>query len=363
MGTSTKYIYTKQANILTIDHFVANGNAIFEAIVEAGMVQVDYAVISGQTDKFVSGTIVNPNDKVVVLDYPSFSGSAGSALKGFKVFRHPILNFYIKVGIYETGIAANNCTALVINIEYAQNIDSNGNLTKSVTIRPRSGEMRGWPAQGSMGGTGYVSGKQLTFRVSMAADHFVMSATPDLNTYESGQAYAQGTTLSQANINPRGGYSTMSFAVFKSSNTKYNFIFAPRNLTVNGSYPNEVTLTAYSVIEQGLQRKWLVDTLTGNTLYLGAAQTVSAVSEIGTVSDVNGVRVEQLVTTVDGERVTLPVGCIHGGAVADMDIVTLNLDGHGDRQYFCSYGFGPTNWLSANYLIEKVPFMLLPWGD
>lgn len=363
MGTSTKYIYTKQANVLTIDHFVANGNAIFEAIAEAGMVQVDYAVISGQTDKFVSGTIVNPNDKVVVLDYPSFPGNYASALKGFKVFRHPILNFYIKVGIYETGLAANNYTALAINIEYAQNIDSNGNLTKSVTIWPRPGLMYGWEGQGSLSGTGYVSAKQLTFRVSMAADHFVMSATPDLNTYEYAQAYAQGTTLAQSNINPRGGCSTMAFAVFKSSNAKYNFIFAPRNLAVNSSYPNELLVSSYSSTDQALQRKWLVDTLTGDTLYLGAAQTISAVSEIGTVSDVNGIRVEQLVTTVDGERVTLPVGCIHGGAVADMDIVALNLDGHGDRQYFCSYGFGPTNWLSANYLIEKVPFMLLPWGD
>lgn len=363
MGTSTKYIYTKQANVLTIYHFVANGNAIFEAIVEAGMVQVDYAVISGQTDKFVSGTIVNPNDKVVVLDYPSFSGSAGSALKGFKVFRHPILNFYIKVGIYETGIAANNYTALVINIEYAQNIDSNGNLIKSVTIWPRPGVMYGWPGQGSQGGTGYVSAKQLTFRVSMAADHFVMSAAPDLNTYEYSEAYTQGVTLSQSNINSRGGYSTMAFAVFKSSNAKYNFIFAPRNLTMNSSYPKEIQVASYSILDQALQRKWLVNTLTSDILYLGGVSTVSAVSEIGIVSDVNGVRVEQLVTTVDGERVTLPVGCIHGGAVADMDIVKLNLDGHGDRQYFCSYGFGPTNWLSTNYLIDKVPFMLLPWGD
>ena len=95
----------------------------------------------------------------------------------------------------------------------------------------------------------------------------------------------------------------------------------------------------------------------------GGGQSVTGMPEPGTVSDKYGVRVAQLTMTVNGEQLSLPLGTVHGGAVGDMGLLTFDLDGNGPRQFFCSYGFGPTTFVSCRHLIANTPYMLFPYGD
>ena len=76
-----------------------------------------------------------------------------------------------------------------------------------------------------------------------------------------------------------------------------------------------------------------------------------------------GVRVAQVMTTHNNELVRLPLATIHAGAVSDNDIVTVDIDGNGPRQYFAVYGLGASMWHPARFPIEKHPIYLFPWGD
>lgn len=350
MGTVSTFFYSKARATLTALDIVTAGNTAFDAIENSGMIKVSNDIVPGQCNRLVVEATEDPLDVVVTAKITN-TGVQQNYLAGFKVFRHPQLNFYLKVDVLETGSSPSRGCVLV-RFQYAQDIDAQGNFLNPLTLNPKNDS---WGATWDNAYGGIRTGAQLTLRVSCASDHFVFCITSDSMSYE-GQ---QNTVNSIAH---KTGISTSNIAILKLSDA-HNIAFLPRNMNANASYIQEVALTSLTIDNMGLQRKWLINTVDGTWSYMGAGQSVSAATELGVVSDKYGVRVAQLLTTVEGERLPIPAGCVHAGAVGDMGIVTVNLDGNGDRQYFASYGFGTTNWLPGVTPIEKIPVMLLPWGD
>lgn len=350
MGTVSTFFYSKARATLTALDIVTAGNTAFDAIENSGMIKVSNDIVPGQCNRLVVEATEDPLDAVVTTKMVD-NGTAQSYSAGFKVFRHPHLNFYLKVSVQETGSRLNKSCVLV-RFQYAQDIDAQGTFLNALTLNPRNDN---WGGGWDHNYGGIRTGVQLTLRVSCSSDHFVFCITSDSASYEQQQN-------SSNSIAHRTGLSTSNIAILKLSDA-HNIAFLPRNMNVNSSYPQEVANANLTIDNMGLQRKWLINTVDGTWSYMGAGQSVSAATELGVVSDKYGVRVAQLLTTVEGERVPIPAGCVHAGAVGDMDIVTVNLDGNGDRQYFASYGFGTTNWLPGLTPIEKIPVMLLPWGD
>lgn len=350
MGTVTTFFYSKARAALTALDIATAGNTAFDAIENSGMIKVSNDIVTGQCNRLVVGATEDPLDAVVTTKLTD-SGYQQNYLVGFKVFRHPHLNFYLKVEVRETGGEIRKGCVLV-RFQYAQDIDAQGNFLNPLTLHPKTDNWGGtWNA--SYGGI--RTGKQLTLRVSCSSDHFVFCTASDILSYEGQQN--QNTTIAT-----KTGVSTSNIAIFKLSDN-YNIAFLPRTMNASDSYIQDAISADLTIDSMGLQRKWLINTVDGIWSYMGAGQSVSAATELGVVSDKYGVRVAQLLTTVEGERVPIPAGCVHAGVVGDMDIVTVNLDGNGDRQYFATYGFGTTNWLPGQTPIEKIPVMLLPWGD
>lgn len=359
MGTASTVIYTKRAVTLTVAHLVDNGNAIFDAVEASGMLRVPHEVATGQCDQLVTAATENPFDVVVTLEYGTWPSSSNRAVKGFKIFRHPDLGFYLRIAVLEMGSTGSNTTTLGLEVQYASELTAEGTLENPLTFYPRAGSAFGWvPNENN-----YITGKELTLRVSTGRDHFVFGHTFDMGTYDYARAIGSGVDWSGQCMNPRGGYSTLAFTVVQTSDPKYNVIMVPRNMSSNSSYPMELTMGSFSPSDTGLQRKWLVDTTTGATTYLGAGPSVTGMPEPGTVSDKYGIRVAQLTMTVNGEQLSLPLGTVHGGAVEDMGLLIFDLDGNGPRQFFCSYGFGPTTFVSCRHQIANTPYMLFPYGD
>lgn len=350
MGTVSTFFYSKARSTLTALDIVTAGNTAFDAIENSGMVKVSNDIISGQCNRLVVEATEDPLDTVVAVGMQDTSVQQNYEV-GFKVFRHPQLNFYLKVSISESG-SARNRSCVLVRFQYAQDIDAQGNFLNPLTLNPKTDN---WGSAWNNSYGGIRTGTQLTLRVSCSSDHFVFCITSDAMSYEAQQN-------SSNTIAHKTGVSTSNIAIFKLSDER-NIAFLPRTMTSNASYIQEVQNTSLSIDSMGLQRKWLINTVDGTWSYMGAGQSVSAASELGVASDKYGVRVAQLFTTVEGERLPISAGCVHAGAVGDMDIVTVNLDGNGDRQYFASYGFGTTNWLPGPTPIEKIPVMLLPWGD
>lgn len=367
MGTASAVFYTKQATNMAAVHYADNGNIIFDAIKNAGMVQVSHDVIPGQCDRLVTVATSNPNDVVVTLSNGAWSQSANTAAKGNKVFRHPHLNFYLKVEIHETGASRDYnspmMTAMTVRFILALEIDENGALINPQTFAPRGGANNGWdlffsPINNS--GQGYAVGHATSLKVSVGQDHFCLGHTKDMQTFET--VYLNGNASNQVACGPCSfGYSTCSIAILKGENSSDLYVLIPRNLSNNASYPNEVGASSYREQEMGLPRQYRIDSATGNTENLGVA--FFSTLQLGVVSDNIGVRVAQVMTTHNNELVRLPLATIHAGAVSDNGIVTVDIDGNGPRQYFAVYGLGASIWHSARFPVEKHPIYLFPWGD
>lgn len=368
MGTASALFYTKQATNMAAEHYANNGNIIFDTIENAGMVQVSHDVIPGQCDRLVTVATSNPNDVVVTLSNSAWSSAANTAAKGNKVFRHPHLNFYLKVEIHETGASASASsnlmkTAMTVRYILALEIDASGTLVNPQTLVPRGGDNNGWsvffnPIDNS--GYGYATGLGLPLKVSVGQDHFCLGHTKDMQTYETGQL--NGNVSNQVACGPCSlGYSTCSIAILKGENSSDLYVLIPRNLSNNTSYPNEVSVTSYKEQEMGLPRQYRIDSATGNIENLGVA--FFSTLQLGVVSDTIGVRVAQVMTTHNNELVRLPLATIHAGAVSGNGIVTVDIDGNGPRQYFAVYGLGGSIWHSPRFPVEKHPIYLFPWGD
>lgn len=367
MGTASALFYTKQATNMDAEHYANNGNIIFDTIENAGMVQVSHDVIPGQCDRLVTVATSNPKDVVVTLSNSTWNGAAHTAAKGNKVFRHPHLNFYLKVEIHETGASASSYgpmyTAMTVRFIIALEIDENGTLVNPKTFAPRGGANNGWNSFFNTvenTGQGYAIGLGLPLKVSVGQDHFCLGHTKDMQTYETG--YLNANASNQVQCGPCSfGYSTCSIAILKGENSSDLYVLVPRNLSNNTSYPNEVSVSLYKELEMGLPRQYRIDSATGNIENLGVA--FFSTLQLGVVSDTIGVRVAQVMTTHNNELVRLPLATIHAGAVSDNGIVTVDIDGNGPRQYFAVYGLGASIWHSARFPVEKHPIYLFPWGD
>lgn len=366
MGTASALFYTKQATNMAAEHYANNGNIIFDRIENAGMVHVSHDVIPGQCDRLVTVATSNPKDVVVTLSNLAWSSSANTAAKGNKVFRHPHLNFYLKVEIHETGASAGSHgpmqTAMTVRFIIALEIDENGALINPQTFAPRGGANNGWnsffnPIEND--GHGYAIGLGLQLKVSVGQDHFCLGHTKDMQTYETGYL---ANASNQVACGPCSlGYSTCSIAILKGENSSDLYVLLPRNLSNSTSYPNEVSVSLYKELEMGLPRQYRIDSATGSIVNLGVA--FFSTLQLGVVSDTIGVRVAQVMTTHNNELVRLPLATIHAGAVSDNGIVTVDIDGNGPRQYFAVYGIGASIWHSARFPVEKHPIYLFPWGD
>lgn len=344
MTAVTKTIYTRPQNRISAQQICDNANTIFSAISESGMIQVPHGDYSGQCDSLVVSATANAKDIVV----PEPTTSSETLINGYKVFRHPNKNYYVRVEIGSEGDGAGR--RLCVRTYLAHSLNGTGGFsgtTANVSVKTNNYAYA----------TNYLPNgtynKALTLKVSTGTDHFVMVASFDFYAY---------TTNSASYFNGYTGISTIALAVIGSKiNPRYSVVFYPRTGGWNSSYFEEYTNSSLTESDCQLQRKWLIDHQTNSLSYLGAGQSVNMMTETGTVSDINGVRVTQAYFTVEGEIVPLSMGCVHAGAVTDMGAVTIDIDGNGERNYFSSYGMGPCNWVPYNQPLIRIPVLLLPY--
>lgn len=367
MGTASALFSAKQATTMNASHYVDNGNVIFNTIKAAGMVQVAHSVIPGQCNKLVLTSTGVAEDVVVTLSNSTWSSEANTAVKGMQVYKHPHLNFYLKVEIHETGSSASNYgpayTAMTVRYYVALSIDAAGALVKPQMIVPRGGNAHAWsstfnPALGT--GAGYSIGVFAPLKVSVGVDHFCLGHVADMQTYEASQLRGSTSTY-----HPGGpimlGYASCAIAIVKAQGSEALFVLIPRHLASSTSYPNEVNGSYFNEFSQGLPRQYRLDPTTGTLVDLGVS--FFSALQVGVVSDRIGVRVAQMQTMDSDTRVSLPLLAMHAGAVADTGVVTVDVDGNGPRQYFAVYGFGGSAWHPSRYPLGKHPIYLLPWGD
>lgn len=350
MGVATAVIYTRPAAGITPQLFCNSANNFLAALVEAGMVPVSDSDFVGQSKSFVVAATADPKDTVVA---PISTGLRGRALVGYAVFRHPHKNYYIKLNLgYEAESSYHSTTIgsrMYVSLNLATSLNGTGGfggapielLTKSIVLA----------YDNSYPNTVLIA-KPLTLRISVGLNHFTCCASFDFTGYSS--------IASQ--FNNKTGFSSVAFAVIGSKlNPRYSVVFYPRTMGFNTSYPEESSMSLLSELNCQLQRKYILDHQGGTFSYIGAGQTVQAMSEVGLVSDINGVRVAQPYITIDGQMLPLEMGCIHAGATEDMGILTVDIDGNGPKQYYAPFGMGPSNFVPWDQPLVRIPIFIFPY--
>lgn len=348
MGVATTTISTRPAAAPNVAQTISTGNNTFNAMIEAGMIPVDHADYTGQTEKFVDTATSNLHETVVPV---VTSSTNGRILIGYRVFRHPYKNYYIKIDIgYEANsdnVNPTQGTRIYVNFTLGLGLNGTGGFNGTpLNLIVKNNVFVPSPSYMPNG----TNGKILTLRISVGVDYFTCCASYDHFGY------------SPSYCNRNTGHSSIALAIIGSkANPRYSIIFIPRTGGWNESYFEEASIGAMTENDCQLQRKYLLDLHANSITYLGASQTVNAMTEVGLVSDKNGVRVTQAYVTVDGELLPLEMGCIHAGATTDMGLLTVDLDGNGPKQYYSPFGLGYCNWIPYNQPIERIPVFLLPY--
>lgn len=351
MGFATTTIYTRPGVVPTPQQFCDTANNVLKTFADAGMVPVSHTDFTGQFESFVRTSTGNAKDKVV--SSISTSNLKTRMILGYRVFRHPTKNYYIKV---DCGYEADNdsyqsttATRICINLTLGLGLDGVGGFSGTPINLIVKNNTYVYPESYMMNGT-YM--KPLTLRVSMGANHFTCCASYDF----------YGINESSNYNNIKTGMSTIALAIIGSKDTpRHSVVFYPRTAGWVTSYFDENTTSNLSEDDCQLQRKYLIDHQTNTYTFLGSGQTVNTMPEVGLVSDTVGVRVAQPYITVNGVLLPLEMGCIHAGATTDMGLLTVDIDGSGAKQFYAPFGMGPCSWVPWDQPLMRIPVFLLPY--
>ena len=127
MGIATATISTRPAAAPTAAQTISTINNTINAFIEAGMIPVSHSDFTGQSETYVAVATGAAHEAVI----PALGN--GRIVIGYRVFRHPFKNYYIKVDFsYEanTGVvAAANGTRIAINFTLGLGLNGTGDRT------------------------------------------------------------------------------------------------------------------------------------------------------------------------------------------------------------------------------------------
>lgn len=347
MGVATTTISTRPNAAPTTAQSISTINNTINAFIEAGMIPVSHSDFSGQSETYVAVATGAEHEAVI----PSLGN--GRLLIGYRVFRHPFKNYYIKVDFsYEADgntVAPSNATRIAIIFTLGLGLNGTGGFSGIPVILTVKNNIYAYQSAYMANNT---FGKSLTLRVSVGENHFTCCASFDFYGYYGNYDYCNRET----------GYSTVALAIIGSKkDPRYSVVMIPRQGTWSSQNFDEMAQTSLTEANMNLQRKWLIDHQSQSSIYLSAGQSLGTMSEVGLVSDINGVRVSQAYITVNGELLPLEMGCIHAGASNDMGVLNVNLDGNGAKDFYTPFGLGTCNFVAKDVPLSRIPVLMLPY--
>lgn len=361
MGTASTSIRLRESQANTTANVIETANNIWQALEDAGMVRVSNSSYSGQAGRLVSGTAGTDQTQFTTLGTTS-----GQTNVFYNVYKHPTLNFYVKVFVVDAGTNAASSRFSYIRFGVFFDLDGAGShvvsgYTDYIAFAWFSGSTVGTAA----------NQLQTTYRntyVSVGADHFLVCGdaeiTPNVDSgCPNSYWYAPGKLMKGIGVfaDTDGANSfvvVMPSHMVNVSDTTAQTVFY-NGYPASGRYNNASQYTAV--------RYWTYEPGVKVPVFRGGA-AAGFIVDPATPSTSVGTRVQQAQLYIGGVLRKFNFGFVAEAAVMDSAIITLDLSGAGAQKYRVAKGFGPANpgisggATASNYDTTSNSCIILPWN-
>ena len=313
------------------------GNTMRNLFIQAGMIQCTDAEYPGQAGTYVASTTPGSGET-------SSNVSSSSKTLGFHVFRHPVLNLYIKVNLIYTNVHSGGYGFAGVNYEIAMGISNGVLATPKTDYAPLS-----WWSGASDSHFGY--------RRNVALDTFVYCDEKSFWCY-CGPLMLPNT----ANVSAPSGISHIGFAVIASESDNSQMIMLGTPPNINNGNVTGIASGSLSRTEGGSSRYWYLNTASQSITYLGSIESIAGLQAPSLSTTELGVRVAQARYLVNGKYIYFNFGFINMGFSVDATVVSLSLDGGPQESYKMVQAMGPSNLSRPGLVIGDCCAPVLPWN-
>lgn len=341
---------TNSATTAIIDHVrtVLYSNVLIDCFEKSGMLPVSNSEFSGQSvGRFVTSATANsPNETVV----PDTSNVTGKVNIGNKVFKHPVLNIYVKVDICTKKPASSNSRLEVI-YTIGRLINTAGFVNPFVVIETIEG--------GNTSSMAYDLAIPLEKDIysSCGSDFFWIGGEGFINP----QRFSEGsyaTAFFPNYINP------FALGIFSKEGHDDFVVISPSRVVFNGSgFASEVFLNRSTINCARLAATKMY--AFNGVKYEDKAGYYPGYPEPLISTSSEGLRVYQGNAQLNGNRILFDYGLMPQAVIEQNALYALNFSGAGIRNYMGMKSFGTYAdcGLGTNMNERNSIGMLLPWSD
>ena len=171
--SKTVQIPWKDGNAVSTPAIAANCNLFFDAIRSVGMVRVSNVDYAGQTEGIVTSAPVPPNWKLYTR--PS---AAVLEIIMYQVFKHPVLQLYIKVSIGIRAIGSSGAfSCMYLKYDIFTSLNNGAESGEVLSIEPNT------PIGGTTVTSNHYPTKSLNLKLYCDDDTFWVSSEPTVYNY------------------------------------------------------------------------------------------------------------------------------------------------------------------------------------
>ena len=343
--SKTAQIAMREAATMSNASVVSTANTILNAIKSVGMVRVSETDYVGQHEGLVLTNPPPQNWKTYVKQ-----AAAGSVAHIYQVFKHPVLNLFVKVTI-GTRAMGSSLTPMYMWVSYTifSSIKSGLESGESIVVNPH---LHGNYTQGA----NQYAVTTLNLKVYCDDDTFWIATEPSI--------YCNAPSTNQTAFMP---FSPLAMLIQKSDLNTIIIITPPYHTT---SYLGGDDANTDPELYPHTPRRW---TLRGGVFLKFAAfgTSFSILPEHITPSNKYGIRVHRSsFTDAQGEKHITNFGTVNASAAPANTVVEVDLTGDGPKVYMVIDGFGSTFPISKasmsptnvpTWLVATQVSLLLPW--
>lgn len=361
MGTASTSIRLRESQANTTANVIETANNIWQALEDAGMVRVSNSSYSGQAGRLVSGTAGTDQTQFTTL-----GTTFGPSNVFYNVYKHPTLNFYVKVFVVDAGTTATSSRFSYIRFGVFFDLDGAGSHVVSGYTDYAAFTWFFGPIIGTASNQ-----LQTTYRttyVSVGDDHFLVCGDAEItpiNTgwYTNSYWYAPGKLMKGIGVfaDTDGANSLVvvmpSYTINVTESAAQSIFFNGYPASAQYNNASQYTAVRYWTYEPGVK----IPVFRG-----GAA--AGFIVDPATPSTSVGTRVQQAQLYIGGVLRKFNFGFVAEAAVMDSAVITLDLSGAGAQKYRVAKGFGPANpgisggTTVSNYDTTSNSCIILPWN-
>ncbi len=344
MGLVNSNIRLRDSKANTAAALAETFNTLHGLIVASGMTQVSSTDVTGQAGRFVT-TAPQAGETQVLHDLST--GTTGARLIGYKVYKHPVLQLYIKVNFIDYAVtvsatASSQIGYAKITYQLATKL-LNGALdasTSSPVLTPMSADFAT--------GQGDVT-------------YFVADYKP-INVFCNDKSFWIGKISSVVYTRDANGYANLvngvnevGIGVLSSTTDALKLcVILPQSIKTISS-----TVYGDDIIVSNSPMGVRYFVFNNNTFETRQPCSAGHLIDVGNISNANGVRVAKSKLIIGGIEHYFDFGFVNASIVNDSQAVNVNITGT-QKNYMALHNFGCANPSYPKLALNNMSIIVMP---